>query len=98
MTKADRIRHLKSLGFTNAEIAHWAGCNVQYVRVVLNQRTDKRGRKKKAVADRNYCDRHGERRALQFKERYHSDPEFRDRHLARNRERYHASKAGGAHA
>lgn len=79
MTKSERIRDLVKLGMTNAEIAHYVGCQQSYVRAV-RQRIAGGGL---SAADRKYFAKPEtliKRRHYQA-ERYWSDPAFRQANL-----------------
>jgi hypothetical protein len=54
MSKANRIRDLAKTVSDKHEIAAIIGCDVQYVRVVLHQRSDENLVQKTAIADINY--------------------------------------------
>lgn len=80
MTKKERILQLYKTGkYTTRQIADIVDCDIAYVRVAARQRKE-RGR---SEIDQRYMESGGnDRRKARFKERYHSDPEFRRRHIA----------------
>jgi hypothetical protein len=80
LSKADRIRKL--LHLSNAEIAKRAGERIEYVRAV-RQRTSKAGNPINSNAILAYAPTHNRRK----RERYASDPEFRERTLEALRRR-----------
>ena len=88
-SKVERIRRLWDGKRTTKEIATIVGCMPEYVRVVARQR------KFHGVSDidRRYYRKPGKLEAVRkakrerFKERYWSDPEFREQQLARRKSR-----------
>jgi hypothetical protein len=85
LSKADRIR--KMLHLSNKDIAEIIGCHEAYVRVV-RQRTSPSGNPVTNEAAKNWAaSNHGRvlaAAARRFRERYHNDPGYRAKHIARN--------------
>jgi hypothetical protein len=86
LSKSDRIRKL--LHISNAEIAKRIGCCEAYVRAV-RQRTSLSGNPINSNAVLTYAPTHYKRK----RERYASDPEFRERTLAATARNYRKRRA-----
>lgn len=90
-TKVDRIEQLLRAGaLSRAEIAKVVGCKPDYVRAVYQRKivgsdAGKRYRDKMRQ-DPTWVDNYRRMRREQFRHRYHTDPEFRERQLASVRE------------